>query len=53
MAWGLSIEQEVFAKIQMPTDINDLPPNDPTDPNLPDYLLFLNNPDRFVGAEHT
>ena len=42
VAWGLSIEKEQFAKVELPLDIDDLPPN----PTPPDYT------DRFIGPEH-
>jgi hypothetical protein len=42
VAWGLSIEKEQFAKVELPKDIDDLPPN----PTPPDYT------DRFIGPEH-
>lgn len=41
VAWGLSIEQEEFAKIELPKDIKDLPKY-----NIVDYQA------RYIGAEH-
>ena len=41
VAWGLSIEQDLFAKVELPTDIQDLP-----------RYRIIDITDRYVGAEH-
>ncbi len=41
VAWGLSIEQELFTEVQLPTDIQDLPRH-----------RIIDITDRYIGPEH-